>query len=542
MAVAAAPAGRVLNPGGWTVLRRFLAAILHPELSPAFLELTARAALTTLAYAVVGASLAVAIGAFSGVLASEVWWETVLPPAAGLARVRTGLRSAARLLLALPRGLHEAIWGLLLILVLGLDPLAAILAIGLPYGAITGKVFSELLDEQPRGALHALRDAGARPLAALCYGLIPRALPDLLSYAFYRFECSIRAAAVLGLIGAGGLGYQLLLSLQSLRYRELWTLLAALLLLNGATDLWSGRVRRALGRTVNPRFRPTGQAPPPRTRESRRAAGARRTLVASAAAWLVLLPLSWWSLSPELSELVAPRTATRALDLLSRAWPPDLQAVAASEWSLEILRTMAMSIVAIALAFGLAMLLAGPAARTVASGSLAGRRVGFMRAMAGAAAFGAARALLLLLRTIPAPVWALLLLFVLFPGILPGAIALGLYTAGIVGRLSAEVIENLDPGPARALATAGAPSGSALLYGLAPTALPRITAYTLYRWEECVRATAIVGVVGAGGLGQLLEQQRSAFDFDAMSATLLIFILLTLGMDGLSGRVRRSLR
>ena len=68
-------------------------------------------------------------------------------------------------------------------------------------------------------ALHALRESGARPIAAYTYGLVPRALPDLLSYAFYRFECSIRAAAVLGLIGAGGLGFQLLLSLQSLRYR-----------------------------------------------------------------------------------------------------------------------------------------------------------------------------------------------------------------------------------------------------------------------------------------------------------------------------------
>ena len=106
------------------------------------------------------------------------------------------------------------------------------------------------------------------------------------------------------------------------------------------------------------------------------------------------------------------------------------------------------------------------------------------------------------MRAVPAPIWALMLLFVLFPGILPGALALAIYNMGVLGRLMAEVTENLDDRPAQAIRGLGAGRGSVFLYGTAPTAAPRYTGYSLYRWELAIRETVIVGLVGAGGLGR----------------------------------------
>jgi phosphonate transport system permease protein len=154
----------------------------------------------------------------------------------------------------------------------------------------------------------------------------------------------------------------------------------------------------------------------------------------------------------------------------------------------------------------------------------------------------ATRALLLVSRAIPAPILALVALFVLFPGILPGAIALAIHNFGILGRLMAEGIENLDSRPIQALKGLGSPTRTLFLYGILPITLPRFLAYILYRWEVCLRETVIVGLVGAGGLGRLLSEQISSFDYAGVIVTLVCFIVLTVIVDWTSGKVRQQVR
>jgi phosphonate transport system permease protein len=146
------------------------------------------------------------------------------------------------------------------------------------------------------------------------------------------------------------------------------------------------------------------------------------------------------------------------------------------------------------------------------------------------------------LRALSEAIWALVALFFLFPGILPGALGLGLYNLGILGRLMAEVTENLDPRPLRALQGQGASPAQVFLYGVLPATLPRCLAYVLYRWEVCIRATVMVGFVGAGGIGRLLADQMSSFDYRSVATSLVAMLALTFGVDILSSRIRRSLR
>ena len=152
------------------------------------------------------------------------------------------------------------------------------------------------------------------------------------------------------------------------------------------------------------------------------------------------------------------------------------------------------------------------------------------------------RLLLLTFRAIPASVWALLLLFVLFPGILPGAFALGIYTLGILGRLMAEVIESLDERPLIALRSCGASGAQIFFYGVLPRAMPLFLSNILYRWEVSVRETVIIGVVGAAGLGRVLAEQLSNFDYAGMTTTLLFFIALTIFADVIGVFARRALQ
>jgi phosphonate transport system permease protein len=106
----------------------------------------------------------------------------------------------------------------------------------------------------------------------------------------------------------------------------------------------------------------------------------------------------------------------------------------------------------------------------------------------------------------------------------------------------AEVTENVDQRPLRALQAQGASSAQVFLYGVLPATLPRSLAYVLYRWEVCIRATVMVGFVGAGGLGRLLADQMSSFDYRGVAATLLALLVLTFAVDSLSSRIRQTLR
>lgn len=511
--------GAVLKPEGGQSFLDFLTAAIHPRLDSEFLALTVNATLTTLAYAALGTALSLVIGLIGGVLSSQAWWSSG-------ARTRRGRRFAGwaltRVLLVVPRGIHEVVWGLLFLAVFGLDPIVAVLAIGIPFGAITAKVFSELLDETARKPYSALLASGSTKRAAVLYGLLPPALSDLLSYSFYRFECAIRSAAILGLVGAGGLGFQLALSFQALRYEEIWTLLYALILLSIAADYWSSLVR---GARAGGRRRPLRRDP---------------LLSGSLAFGALLVGLSTWWVGLDLAVLWSGRAWEHGIQLLADAWPPELPDGGLGGLMTLGATTLAMSIVAISVAFGCAALLSIPAASPGRRGHRSDRHG--PGPLARTLLMLVTRFALVVLRAIPPPVWALLLLFVMYPGILPGALALAVYTTGVLGRLMAESVDNLDQRPLRAIRAHGASESKVFCYGVIPAAAPRFVAYGLYRWEVTIRETVVVGVVGAGGLGLLLDHQLGSFHYGGALTTVITLIVLTLAVDFTSAAIRRALR
>jgi phosphonate transport system permease protein len=117
-----------------------------------------------------------------------------------------------------------------------------------------------------------------------------------------------------------------------------------------------------------------------------------------------------------------------------------------------------------------------------------------------------------------------------------------LHTAGVLGRLYAEALENAPPQPAEALRRTGSGWVLAFLYGTLPGAAPQLLAYTLYRWEMNIRMAAILGFVGAGGLGQLLYVKLSLFHYAEASTVILAMLALSVAVDQTSARLRRAMR
>ena len=140
-----------------------------------------------------------------------------------------------------------------------------------------------------------------------------------------------------------------------------------------------------------------------------------------------------------------------------------------------------------------------------------------------------------MLRAIPEVVWALV--FVRALGLGPGAgvLALAITYGGMLGKVYAEILESGDTRPARALLEAGSGRAwRALFYGLVPGAAQELASYTVYRWECAVRASVVMGFVGAGGLGQLMDQSMKMLNGGEASTILLTFLLLVLLADALS--------
>ena len=152
-----------------------------------------------------------------------------------------------------------------------------------------------------------------------------------------------------------------------------------------------------------------------------------------------------------------------------------------------------------------------------------------------------ARSVLTILRGIPELVWALVFVRVFGLGPAAGVLALGLTYGGMLAKVYAEILESTDPAPARALRASGTGRIQALLYGLLPQAAKELTSYTVYRWECAVRASVVMGFVGAGGLGQLMDQAMKMLNGGEAASILLAFMLLVAAADLLSWWLRRAL-
>lgn len=152
-----------------------------------------------------------------------------------------------------------------------------------------------------------------------------------------------------------------------------------------------------------------------------------------------------------------------------------------------------------------------------------------------------ARTVLTVLRSIPDLLWAALFVPILAPGPLPGVVALTFFTIGVLAKLGSETVEAADPGPLEALRAAGAGRNRTIVYAVWPQVSATMISYILYAFEINVRASVIIGFVGAGGIGQLLLRYLNFFDWPGMGTLILVIFVVVLLIDGLSVWARSKL-
>lgn len=199
--------------------------------------------------------------------------------------------------------------------------------------------------------------------------------------------------------------------------------------------------------------------------------------------------------------------------------------------------TLQMSVMAIGFATLGMIFTVIPAARTAANGKLT-----LSKKWYGWIVYGLIRGLYIFSRAVPELIWAMMIIFIFKPGLLPGAIALALHNFGILGKLCAEVIEDLDLRPIRSLASSGAGRLQILVYGIIPMVMPKFITFILYRWEVIIRTTIVVGFVGAGGLGHQFKLSMSWFHYTEITLFIICYLILVFLVDLLSEAMRKMVQ
>lgn len=153
---------------------------------------------------------------------------------------------ATRLFLNLLRSINELIYALLLVSAVGLGPFPGVLAIALHATGMLAKFVAEEIEHVNRGPVEALQAAGAGRMQIILFAIMPQVLPAVVGYILYRFDVSIRSATVLGLVGAGGLGFSLITSMKMFKYHETATCILVIILLIWAADVVSGHLQKKI--------------------------------------------------------------------------------------------------------------------------------------------------------------------------------------------------------------------------------------------------------------------------------------------------------
>ena len=211
--------------------------------------------------------------------------------------------------------------------------------------------------------------------------------------------------------------------------------------------------------------------------------------------------------------------------LVSEMFPPDFTEW--QSWLKPVFDTLAMSIAGTALAVILSLPLAFLSARNTTPDPVTYR---------------ICRSLLNLLRSIPELIMGIVFVAAVGFGALPGVLALGLHSVGMVGKFFAEAIEHVDPHPVEAAAAAGASRFQIIQHAVLPQVLPQFADVTIYRWEYNFRASTVMGMVGAGGIGFELMASLRILRYEEVSAILIVVLLMVTIVDSTGAALRRNLK
>ncbi|MFJ7072107.1 phosphonate ABC transporter, permease protein PhnE [Streptomyces sp. NPDC098781] len=470
--------------------------------------------------------------------------------AAGNTTPHPSARFAARGVVVLARAVPDVVLAIVFFRVFGLGALTGVLAMGLHSVGMVGKMYADAIEQIDEGPRTAVRATGAGRLQQLVSGVLPQVLPSLVANALHRLDINLRISVVLGFVGVNGLGFEIAGALNALDYRRGMALALVVLVLCVLVELVSGAIRRALLRGADTGGRKRGA-------RTRRGTGGR-TAPVPAGASLAAVPSA---VGPAAERRVGPpwnarrvrRTAYAGVTVLALVasvwgaglapgqffgalgniggtlglfWPPQTGGIMPVLLS-DLFDTIKIAFAATLIGAVLALPIGALAARNVAPSP------------GTAAVF---RVVVVLVRGIPELVLAIVFVVITGLGAVAGALALGVGAVGLLGKLVADSLEEVDPGVEAAVRATGAGRWQVFCSATLPQAAPAFVGHVLYQLDVNIRSATLLGIVGAGGIGFDLLNASRVLDFGVVTTVLLMVFATVLAVELLAVWLRRVVR
>ncbi len=408
----------------------------------------------------------------------------------------------SRGLITLLRSIPDVVYGFFFVTAFGLGPQAGVAALTLATVGLLGKFYSEAVESIDEKPVEALAATGGHGLGVIRHAIVPQVLPLFMGYNLYMLDHNIRVALVLGMVGAGGLGVELFTQMRAFHYQKAAAILVIMLVVITIIDRASANLRNKIikGSFLNSETR------------------VQDSVLLAVIGMFILVCL--YSVPVDLKELAA--GMPRIWKFLKGMFPPDFSRL--TIYLKLMLETVAMGISGTFLAIVLGVPLGVMAARNVTHNSMI---------------YNVAKEITNFFRATPDLVFALIFVVAVGMGPFAGVLALGLNTAGFLGKFYAEAIENVDPKPVEAVEASGAVLLQRITHSVFPQVLPLFNSYNLYILDRNIRYSTIMGLVGAGGIGFELVMTSRMFEYRQMAAMLMVIVATIMLVDWLSSYLRK---
>lgn len=455
-----------------------------------------------------------------------------------------------RTFLNVVRSIDTIIWGLIVIVWVGLGPFAGLIALTIHSVAALAKLFSEEIEHIDAGPIEAVTSTGANLLQVIRYAVLPQIYPPFLAYTLLRWDINMRSATVVGFVAGGGIGFFVVETIRKGGYREyaaaLWAVAVVVIIVDYVSGRWRQRIMEGnstatIVATPETMHRVGVNA----VRIEKQQSDAPSASVASVVSeprpfyrswksWLAILlgvvvfVYCWNATQIDLRKMFepAPTFARLVGDFVSIDVTPDTFDTVIKQMLITILQALMATTLGGLLAIPFSFL----AARNLMGHGVLPRVIYYL-----------ARSVFNILRSIEALLYVAIFVFWVGIGPFAGMLALAITTFALIGKLFSEAIENIEPGPVEAISATGATRLQTIMFAILPQIIPPFVSYSIYQWDINIRISTIIGFAGGGGVGLLLSNYFGQLQYHKAGTVVALIVIVVTVMDFASAKIRERM-
>lgn len=424
----------------------------------------------------------------------------------------TAIYYVSRTILNIVRAIDTVVWGLIIIVWVGLGSFAGVIALTIHSIAALGKLFSEEIEHIDSGPVEAIEATGGNLLQIIRYAVIPQIIPSFLSYTLLRWDINMRSATVIGFVAGGGIGFFVLETIRMGGYQQyaaaLWSVAVVIILVDYISSKWRFNILKDQPKSVEklPLWK-------------------RIRNIVYAILGIAVFLYCWEITKIDLTKLFdpGPTFGRLLLDFIKIDVTPKVLNNVAREMIITTMQAF------IATTFG--GLLAVPFS-FLAAKNLTGK------SKFSAWIFYLTRSLFNILRSIEALLYVAIFVYWVGIGPFAGMLALSITTFALMGKLFSEAIENIDSGPIEAITSTGANKLQTIMYAIVPQIVPPFLSYLIYQWDINIRMATIIGFAGGGGIGLMLSTFFGSLQYHKAGTVIVFIVVVVAAMDFASAKIR----